>query len=373
ARGVPVIPRAEMLGELMRMKFAVAVAGSHGKTSTTSMIGEVLTAAGLDPTIVVGGRLASLGSGARHGASDLLVAEADESDGSFLRLFPTIAVVTGIDREHLAHYGDLAQLHEAFRRFVARVPFWGAAVVCLDDPGVRELLPRLDRRVIPYGFAEGARVRGLDVVQEGFATRFVAEIDGRRLEVHLPVPGRHQVQNALATLAVATELEVPAGQAAEALAGYRGPDRRMQRLGEFAGVLVVDDYGHHPREIEVTLGALRRAIGARRLVVLFEPHRYSRLDDLFDRFAHAFGDADAVRITDVYAAGEPPIPGRTGEALAARIAAAGHPDARYVGPLDEAERALAAELRAGDVLLTLGAGRVGRSAHRLAERLGDAA
>lgn len=370
AARIPVIPRAEMLGELMRMKHGVAVAGSHGKTSTTSMIATVLTRGGLDPTVVIGGKLAIFESSAKLGSSDLLVAEADESDGSFLRLFPTHAVVTGIDREHLVHYGTMDALHEAFVAFLARVPFYGAIVACLDDPGVQAILPALERRVITYGLTTQADLRAAEIRTEGFSTRFVVRRGGDQVaEVRLGTPGRHQVQNALAALAVADELGLAPRAAAAALDGFAGAERRMQPRGEARGVLVIDDYGHHPREIAATLGALREAVAERRIVVIFQPHRFTRLADLFDDFARSFYDADAVRVADVYAAGEQPIPGADARALAAAITHHGHRDAAYAGSLDDAVLALAAEVREGDVVLTLGAGSVSHAGPALLARL----
>ena len=370
---VPVIPRAEMLGELMRMKYSAAVAGSHGKTSTTSMIATVLTRCGLDPTIVIGGRLSTLGSNARLGQSDLLVAEADESDGSFLRLFPTWAVVTGIDREHMNHYGDFERLKDAFVQFCGKVPFYGAVVACLDDDGVRSILPRLDRRVVTYGLTTQADLRATEIVGEGFSTTFqVRRGDEAIAPVRLATPGRHQVRNALAALGVADELGLSLKVAAAALEDFPGADRRMHRKGEANGVLVVDDYGHHPREIQATLRALREAVGERRIVVLFQPHRYTRLADLFDDFAGSFMDANEVVLADVYPAGERPIEGATSEALAAALAGRGHRHVRAAGPLPEAVKDLVASLRPGDVALTLGAGNVGRAGEEILAALGGA-
>ncbi len=368
---IPVIPRAEMLGELMRMKFSVAVAGSHGKTSTTSMLGTLLVEAGLDPTVVVGGRLDIFGGNAKLGASDLLVAEADESDGSFLKLFPTIAVVTGIDREHMTHYATMDALHDAFAAFLDRVPFYGCVVACLDDPGVQTLLGRLHRRVVTYGFSAQADLQASEIEVEGFTSRFTASTrEGQSAEVLLGTPGRHQVQNALAALAVACELGLDLADAASGVSGFEGAGRRMERKGEAAGVLVVDDYGHHPREIEAALGALRAAVGTRRVIVLFQPHRYTRLADLFDEFARAFLDADHVLVSEVYAAGEAPIEGADATHLAEAIAKRGHRSVRAVGTLDDALEALVDEVEDGDVFLTLGAGSVWRTGEALLERLG---
>jgi UDP-N-acetylmuramate--alanine ligase len=367
---VPVIPRAEMLGELMRLKTGVAVAGSHGKTSTTSMLATVLTRSGLDPTVVIGGRLEIYGSSAKLGSGELLVAEADESDGSFVRLFPTIAVVTGIDREHVEHYGDLDALHDAFVGFLARVPFYGAIVACLDDSGVQAILPRIDRRVVTYGVTHQADLRAGSIHVDGFSTSFELYRGSEHVApVRLATPGEHQVLNALAALLAADELGVSLKVAAAAIEDFPGAERRMQRRGERAGVLVVDDYGHHPREIAAALSALRAAIGERRLVVLFQPHRYSRLAALFDEFATCFYRADSVRICELYAAGEAPIEGLDAERLARAIAEHGHRDARFVGALDDAVAATADDLRSGDVVLTLGAGSIGRAPDALLERL----
>jgi len=371
---VPVIPRAEMLGELMRMKYAVAVAGSHGKTSVTAMLAQVLSRCGLDPTIVIGGRFGVLGGSAKLGRGELMVAEADESDGSFLRLFPTWAVVTGIDREHIDHYGDLDRLRDTFVQFLARVPFYGAVVACLDDEGVQAILPRLDRRVVTYGLSPQADLRAAGIEMAGFRVRFEVQRGGDpSLPVTLQTPGRHQVRNALAALAVADELGLSLRVAAAALEDFPGADRRMQRLGERGGVLVVDDYGHHPSEIGATLRALREAVGERRIVVLFQPHRYSRTADLFDAFTRCFHEADAVVLTDIYAAGEPPRPGVDAGRLAAAIAEHGHRDVEWAGPLEEAIARVLARVEPGDVLLTLGAGSIGAAGPKLLEALAAAA
>jgi UDP-N-acetylmuramate--alanine ligase len=366
---VPIIPRAEMLGELMRMKHAVAVSGSHGKTSTTAMLGAVLSRCGLDPTVVIGGRLGMFGSSAKLGASDLMVAEADESDGSFLRLFPTIAIVTGIDREHLAHYGSEQRLRDAFVDFAARVPFYGAVVACLDDDGVQAILPRLERRVVTYGLTAQADFRAEEIRSDGFSVRFTARHAGLAATVELATPGRHQVQNALAALAAAHELGVETERAAEALGGFTGADRRLEQKGRAGGVLVVDDYGHHPREIVVTLAALREAVPGRRLVTLFQPHRHSRLADLFDEFAASFHETDALVVTDVYGAGEPGDPRAGAERLARAVADRGHRNVCYGGDLDAAIATTAELVQSDDVVLTLGAGSVARAGARLLARL----
>ncbi len=357
-RKIPVIPRAEMLAELMRMKQGVAVAGAHGKTTTTAMIAHVLHRAGLDPTVVIGGRVKSLRSGARLGRGEIMVAEADESDGSFLKMKPTIAVVTNIDREHLDHYADLAAIQDAFVQFLSRVPFYGAAVVCLDDPNVRAILPRVDRRTATYGLSSDADVSAEAVEVHGFGASFTARHRGERLgPVRLAVPGRHSVYNALATVAVALELDVPFAAAAAALARFPGVDRRFQLKGEAFGARVVDDYGHHPTEIEATLAAAREGFGARTIVV-FQPHRYTRTRALLEEFGRAFFLADHVIVTDVYAAGEAPIPGATGEAVRDALVRHGHPSAVYEPRLEAIPALLRGIVGPGDLVITLGAGSV---------------
>jgi UDP-N-acetylmuramate--alanine ligase len=367
-RKLPAIPRAEMLAELMRLKQGIAVAGSHGKTTTTSLVAHVLDAAGLDPTAVIGGRVLAAGrdpSGARLGRGELLVAEADESDGSFLRLPPVIAVVTNIDPEHLDHYGSLEALEEAFVAFANRVPFWGLAVLCLDHPRVQALLPRMTRRRTTYGFASQADLVASDLEPVGWGTRFRVRRQGEVLgDARIQLPGRHNVQNALATLAVALELDVAFDVAAEALAGFLGIERRFQRIGERAGVRVIDDYGHHPAEVVATLAAAR-GIHDGRVVVIFQPHRYTRTRDLLDAFATSFNDADVLVITEIYAAGEEKIPGVDAERLAEAVRAHGHRDVRFVADLAEIPARLVPELRAGDLVVTLGAG----SIHGLGPRL----
>jgi len=365
-RKIPVIPRAEMLAELMRLKDGIAVGGSHGKTTTTSLIAHVLDGAGLDPTAIIGGRVITPGAtrardraGARLGGGDLLVAEADESDGSFLRLAPVIAVVTNIDPEHLDHYGTFEAVQNAFVEFANCIPFWGAAVLCVDHPGVQAILPRLTRRVITYGFSGQADLRASDLEQDGFGMRFRVR---RRDEVlghaSVPLPGRHNVANTLATIAVALELEIPFETATAALATFAGVERRFERKGEAAGVLVVDDYGHHPAEVRATLAAARAAHDGR-IVVVFQPHRFTRTRDCFEEFATAFNDADQLVVTEVYAAGEDKIPGVDGQALAEAIRAHGHRNVDFIGDLAEVEARLPGELTRGDLVVTMGAGNVG--------------
>jgi len=358
-RGVPVIPRAEMLAELMRMKYGIAIAGSHGKTTTTSMVAMVLDRGGFDPTVVVGGRLGVLGSGARLGKGEFMVAEADESDRSFLKLSPTIAVVTNIDREHLDTYRDLQDVQDAFVGFVNKIPFYGAAVLCLDDPPVQDILPRVERRLVSYGLSWHAHISARDVELTPTGANYTAVQRGSALgPIALNVPGAHNVLNSLAAVAVGLDLGVGFDRIREGLASFTGVDRRFQVRGDEGGILVIDDYGHHPTEIRATLAALRTRAGARRTLVLFQPHRYTRTHHLWDEFCRAFHHADVLLVTDVYAAGEEPIEGATGEALAAAIAARGHQQASYAGDLKSAGARLAEEAREGDVVLTLGAGSV---------------
>jgi UDP-N-acetylmuramate--alanine ligase len=357
-RKIPVIPRAEMLAELMRMKYGVAVAGAHGKTTTTGMVAEVLTAGGMDPTVVIGGRVGALRSGAKLGRGEILVAEADESDGSFLRMKPTIAVVTNIDREHLDHYADLAAIQDAFVRFLAQVPFYGAAVVCLDEPNLRAILPRVDRKVIGYGLGSDAMLTASDVEVKGSTVSYVARLRNTVLgPVKLAVPGRHSVYNSLAAVAVGLELDVPFATIARALGRFRGVDRRFQFKGRAHGALVVDDYAHHPTEIQATLAAAREGFGVRTLVV-FQPHRYTRTKALLEDFGRAFFLADRIVVCDVYAAGEAPIPGIDGAAVAAALVRHGHPSVAHASTLDEAARLVREMIRPGDLVLTLGAGNV---------------
>ena len=357
--GIPVIPRAEMLAELMRLKYGVAVAGSHGKTTTTSMTALVLDRGGLDPTVVVGGRVGVLGSGARLGRGEFLVAEADESDRSFLKLSPTLAVVTNIDREHLDNYRGLEDIQNAFVSFVNKVPFYGAVVLCLDDGPAQDILPRVERRVVTYGLSPQAQVSAREVEVSPRDSRFTVVADQVvQGQVHLPVPGAHNVLNALAAVAVGLDLGVSFDQIAAGLGAFSGVDRRFQVRGEAAGLTVVDDYGHHPTEIRATLETLRRYAGARRTVVLFQPHRFTRTQALWDEFCRAFHLADVLLVSDIYPASESPIPGVTAEALVEALVEKGHRHASYAGPLAAATQRLVAEARPDDVVLTLGAGSV---------------
>ncbi len=368
ARGIPVIPRAEMLAELMRLQDGVAVAGTHGKTTTTSLVAHVLESAGQDPTAVVGGRVELGGrerSGARLGSGSVLVAEADESDGSFLRLAPVIAVVTNVEPEHLDHWQDADALSQAFIDFANGVPFFGRAIVCVDDPGVQAILPRLTRRTVRYGFSPQADWVARSVSADPGGMTFEVAHEGTVLgRVQLPLPGRHNVQNALATLAVVHELGVSFDQAARGLEAFAGVERRFETIGRSRGVWIVDDYGHHPTEIRATLAAAR-GLHDGRVVVVFQPHRYSRTRDLLDAFGAAFHDADQVVLTAIYGAGEDKIPGIDAEAVAQAIRARGHRDVRLIADLSEIPDALAPTLREGDLVLTLGAGSVGRLGPRL--------
>lgn len=360
-RGIPVISRAEMLAELMRVKYGVAIAGSHGKTTTTSLVATVLRAAGLDPTVVVGGRMASFGSNAKLGAGDLLVAEADESDGSFLRLTPTIAVVTNIDPEHLDYYGTHDRLKEAFLEFIEKTPFYGLAVLCLDHPDVQQLLPRVRRRHVTYGLSQQADYHARDIEMEGVVTHFEAFRHGKALgRFTVRLPGQHNVQNTLAAVAVADELEVPLDVLRDALESFHGVARRFSVVDEPNGIALVDDYGHHPAEIRATLAAARRAYRGGRVLVAFQPHRYTRTESLFDDFARAFNEADQVLLADVYAAGEDAIDGIDSERLSQAIRDHGHHAVSYEPDRMRMAERLAAEARTGDVVLTLGAGDINR-------------
>lgn len=371
ARKIPVIGRAEMLAEVMRLHDGIAVGGSHGKTTTTSLIAHVLDAAGLDPTAVIGGRV--LGreskSGLRLGESRLLVAEADESDGSFLRLAPVISVVTNIDPEHLDHYGSTENLRDAFVAFANGVPFWGLAVLCIDHPGVQAILPRIARRYRTYGFSSQADWIASDVEARDGGMQFTVHESGApRGRVTIPLPGHHNVLNALAALVVAAELEADFATCADALATFGGVERRFEHKGEAGGVTVVDDYAHHPAEIRATLAAARD-LQASRIVAVFQPHRHTRTRDCMDEFATAFNDSDRVIVSEIYAAGDEPIAGITSSVLCDRIRAHGHRDVRYVAALDDVADQLAKELSAGDLVLTLGAGDVSKLGPMLLERL----
>jgi len=357
-RQIPVIPRAEMLAELMRLKYGIAVAGSHGKTTTTSMIATVLVRENYDPTVVIGGRLNALGSNAKLGKSEFLVAEADESDGSFLKLNPTWAVVTNIDREHLDHYADLAEIQAAFTAFINKVPFYGAAVLCFDDPNVQAIIPKVERRIITYGTSHKADLVASNLEFRDFGCSFQVRFHETMLGiVTLKVPGQHSVLNALAAIAIGLELEIPTERILLALSDFQNADRRFQIKGESRGVLVVDDYGHHPTEIIATLSAVRHA-SDRRIVAVFQPHRYTRIRALEEEFARAFYHADIVIVLPVYAAGEDVIPGVTSERLAELIKKHGHRDATCVPDFPAALQLLNERLREGDLLLTLGAGDV---------------
>jgi UDP-N-acetylmuramate--alanine ligase len=361
-KGIPVIRRAEMLAEIMRLKQGIAVAGTHGKTTTTSLTGMVLTEAGFDPTIVVGGRVRILGTNARLGKGDFLVAEADEYDRSFLELTPVVAVVTNIEADHLDTYRDLADILDAFTIFANRVPFYGALVACLDDPGVREILPRVKRRVVTYGESPEASLRAGEIRLEASGTTFdVWEGTTWSLgTVRLPLPGRHNVLNALAAIAVGRELSIPFPTIARALKDFTGVIRRFETKGERGGVLVLDDYAHHPTEIRATLAAARQVHPGRRLVALFQPHLYSRTRDFAAEFGRSLAGCDLAIVTDVYPSREKPLPGVTGELVAQAASSAGHTAVFYISDKTRVAGELERILKSGDLLLTMGAGDVVR-------------
>ena len=376
AARVPVVPRALMLAELMRLKQGIAVAGTHGKTTTTSLVASVLAEAGLDPTFVIGGRLTSAGANARLGTGDYIVVEADESDASFLNLQPMIAVITNIDADHMETYGhDFARLKQAFIEFTQRLPFYGNAILCADDAAVRQIMPFVSKPVTTYGFADDAQVRAVDVVAEGGRMRFATRREGRdgTLDIVLNLPGLHNVQNALAAVAVATELGVADRAIVDALAGFKGVGRRFQRYGEVGAAggghfTLIDDNGHHPAEMAATIAAARGAFPGRRLVLAFQPHRYTRTRDCFEDFVRVLSSVDALVLADVYAAGEPPIVAADGRALARALRVAGKVEPVFVEQIAEMAEAVLRVAQHGDVVVTMGAGSIGGVPRELADR-----
>ncbi|KAK43087.1 UDP-N-acetylmuramate--alanine ligase [Caballeronia jiangsuensis] len=373
-RRVPIVPRAVMLAELMRLKQGIAIAGTHGKTTTTSLVASVLAAGGLDPTFVIGGRLNSAGANARLGTGDFIVAEADESDASFLNLFPVIEVITNIDADHMDTYGhDFARLKQAFIEFTHRLPFYGIAVLCVDDPNVREILPFVSKPIIRYGLGAEAEVRAVNVEARDGRMHFTTlRADASSLDIVLNLPGTHNVQNALAAIAIATELEVADADIQRALAEFNGVGRRFQRYGEVnastgeGAYTLIDDYGHHPVEMAATIAAARGAFPDRRLVLAFQPHRYTRTRDCFEDFVRVLSTVDALVLTDVYAAGEAPIVAADGRALARAIRVAGKVEPVFVETIDEVPDAVTTIARNGDVVITMGAGSIGGVCGKLA-------
>jgi UDP-N-acetylmuramate--alanine ligase len=372
AQRIPVVKRAEMLGELMRFRYSIAVAGTHGKTTTTSLVASVLAEGGEDPTFVIGGRLKSAATNARLGAGRYLVAEADESDASFMHLQPVIAIVTNVDADHLGtHGGDFEKLKASFVEFLHNLPFYGLAVICADDPEARALIPKLARPYLTYGFDAGVDFRAVNVQRHGGQSSFdvLRPDNAAPLSITLNLPGRHNVLNALSAIAVATELEIGDAAIQRALAGFQGIDRRLQVIGEVqtprGHVTIVDDYGHHPTEIAATLEAARQAWQGRRIVLVFEPHRYTRTRDLLDDFAQVLSTADALIVAEVYPAGEAPIPGADGKALCRAIRSRGAVEPVLLKSLDELPQVLAGIVRDGDVVLTMGAGSIGAASHEL--------
>jgi UDP-N-acetylmuramate--alanine ligase len=367
-RGIPVVRRAEMLGELMRLKYGIAVAGTHGKTTTTSLVGTVLTEAALDPTVIVGGRLRLSGTGARLGRSQYLVAEADEFDRSFLRLTPVIAVVTTIDRDHLDTYRNLEEIEDAFVNFASRVPFFGRVIVCLDDPQVRHILPRIaDRRIVTYGLSPQAELSAVDIEARSWGSRFaVRSLRGGLLgEIEMPMPGRHNVANALAAVGVGLTLRIGWDEIAGAIAGFKGVHRRFEPMGSWRGAAVVDDYAHHPTEVAATLDAARQTFPKARVHAVFQPHLFSRTRDLADDFGNALLGADRAVVTGIYPSREAPLPGVTGDIVVEAARKSGHRNVVYCPDWHDVPPVLAAEIAPGDVVLTLGAGDINRLASLL--------
>jgi len=366
---IPVIPRAEMLAELMRMKYGVAVAGTHGKTTTTSMVATILAHGGIDPTVIIGGRLDSLGSNAKLGKGAFLVAEADESDGSFMKLSPTIAVVTNIDADHLDYYHDLAEIRETFISFMNKVPFFGMTAICLDDPNIQSCIPEISKRFVTYGLSTQADLHATEIHYDGNRTRFtVNDKNGELGQIDLNMPGKHNVLNALAAISVGLELGLSFATIAEGLIGFGGIQRRFQIKYDQDDIMVVDDYGHHPTEIIATLNAARSG-WEKRLVVIFQPHRYSRTQALYQEFMTAFNESDHLVVMDVYAASEDPIPGVEGRDLATGIAGHGHKDVHFIADSDALLLHLKNTVKAGDLVLTLGAGSVWKIGEALIREL----
>jgi len=370
ARRVPVVPRALMLAELMRLRQGIAIAGTHGKTTTTSLVASVLAEAGMDPTFVIGGRLEAAGSHAKLGKGEFIVVEADESDASFLHLQPVLAVVTNIDADHMDTYGqDFGRLRQAFLDFVQRLPFYGMAVLCVDDPNVRAIMPLVTKPITTYGLSEQAQVRATDIRHEQGRMRFTVHIranglPGRSLELALNLPGLHNVQNALAALAVGLELQAPEAAISRALAEFKGVGRRFQRFGEVAlarggGFTLIDDYGHHPAEMDATLAAVRGAFPGRRVVLAFQPHRYTRTRDVFEDFVRVLSSVDVLLLAEVYAAGEAPIVAADGRALARAVRVAGKVEPIFVEQIADMAQAILDVARSGDVVVTMGAGSIG--------------
>jgi UDP-N-acetylmuramate--alanine ligase len=369
-RGIPVIPRAEMLAELMRMKRGIAVGGAHGKTTTTWLVGLVMASAGLDPTIIVGGRLKAIGTNAKLGGGNYIVAEADESDGSFLRLSPTLAVITTIDEEHLDHYSGIDAIKESFVEFANKVPFYGAAIVCLDEENIQSVIPRIERRVITYGFSQQADVRGTDVSPDGISVTFNVSLRDAKLgSVLLRTPGDHNIFNALAAVAVGLELDIPFPAISEGISQFTGISRRLEVKGEASGITFIDDYAHHPTEIMATLATIK-AIWGRRIIALLQPHRYTRTRALWEKLGRSFYDADTVVVTSIYAAGEEPIPGVTAELIAKAALRSGHRGVRFLPARDESVQYLTATAGRGDIVVTLGAGDVWKMGDDAFRRLG---
>jgi UDP-N-acetylmuramate--alanine ligase len=379
AKRIPVVARAEMLGELMRFRYSIAVAGTHGKTTTTSLVASVLAEAGLDPTFVIGGRLKSADTNARLGAGRYLVAEADESDASFMHLQPMIAIVTNIDNDHLAtHEGDFARLKQSFVDFLHNLPFYGLAVLCADDEHVQSMLEAVARPYATYGFGETADIRAVEVQRLGLQSKYDAVRKGHStISITINLPGRHNVLNSLAAVAVATELEIPDAAIQRALANFQGIDRRLQQLGEIqwpgGRALIVDDYGHHPTEVAATLDAVRQGWPTRRLVLAFQPHRYTRTRDLLDDFGRVLGECDVLLVTEVYAAGETPIAGADGRAICRAVRTRGHVEPVFVEHVESLADSLRGVLHDGDVVLTMGAGNIGAVAQDLKSRFSGAA
>jgi len=367
---IPVIRRAEMLAELMRLKYAVLVAGAHGKTTTTSMVGTVMAEGGLDPTVIIGGRLNAWGTNAKLGQGDFVVAEADESDGTFLLYSPTISLVTNIDTEHLDFYKDLDEIKETFLEFINQVPFYGLNILCLEDENIQGLLPRIKKRVVTYGFSAQADFQARDLAFDGLHVSYRAFYRGQELgPVNLPIPGGHNALNSLAAVAVGHELEIPFSAICRGLQEMTGVQRRFQIKGDVNGVTVIDDYGHHPTEIKAVLKTMASSFPGQRRFVLFQPHRYTRTQALFEDFTTAFYQSDVLIVTDIYAASEPVIPGVHAEKLTAAIKEHGHGNVRYIPDHLALVPSLVEEVREGDVVLTLGAGNIWQTGEALLEKL----